>query len=328
MPGAYFQLVLRQFGGTPERDAALCAGTGIAVDALPDRITLGQQLQQLRNVNHLEPPGWAFGTGTLVDAATHGPVAFAALSAPTLGEALDVLARFAHVRFPYFRLEVGGGTGQRTFRIGERTDLTDAERMPLFEMLMLSLQGLVERVLGHPMREAQLAFAYPAPSYAGRYAERFQTVVRFDADATALTLPASWLALRSPFADPVMFEASVRKLESQLRELDGDGQVAARVEQLMASSRDGGPSLSIAARRLGMSSRTLVRRLQQAGTSYLALLDDHRRARAAVLLRDPHLGIAEVSHCLGYGDPANFGRACRRWFGMAPGAYRRGAGGG
>ena len=41
------------------------------------------------------------------------------------------------------------------------------------------------------------------------------------------------------------------------------------------------------------------------------------------LLGNPDFGIAEVSHRLGYEDPANFGRACRRWFGMAAGQYRR-----
>ena len=41
------------------------------------------------------------------------------------------------------------------------------------------------------------------------------------------------------------------------------------------------------------------------------------------LLGNPDFGIAEVSHRLGYEDPANFGRACRRWFGRAAGQYRR-----
>ena len=47
------------------------------------------------------------------------------------------------------------------------------------------------------------------------------------------------------------------------------------------------------------------------------------RESAEALLRSPDFGIAEVSTSLGYEDPANFGRACRRWFGMAPGRYRQ-----
>jgi len=49
----------------------------------------------------------------------------------------------------------------------------------------------------------------------------------------------------------------------------------------------------------------------------------HLRAEAERLLGERALSVADVAYALGYEDPANFGRACRRWFGMAPGAFRR-----
>ncbi|MGH7895572.1 MAG: AraC family transcriptional regulator ligand-binding domain-containing protein [Candidatus Binatia bacterium] len=323
MPSAYFQLALRELGGTPEREAALREGTGIASDDPSAEITLGQQLRQIRNINHLHPPGWALGIGTLFDASTHGPVGFAAVSAPTLADSLVVVARFGHVRVPYYRLESHRDTHHLTLALRERTELTDEERVPLLEMLMLSVQSLVERVLGRPMSEAVIHFAYPRPLYADRYAAHFHAKVRFDAVETTVVIPARWLTLKSPLADPVMYETSIRKLEALDRGLEADDYIVTRVEHLVASSRDSGPSLETAAKRLHVSSRTLVRRLQRAGTTYSELLDAQRRERAEALLRDRNLGIADVSNCLGYGDPANFGRACRRWFGMAPRQYRK-----
>jgi AraC-like DNA-binding protein len=71
-----------------------------------------------------------------------------------------------------------------------------------------------------------------------------------------------------------------------------------------------------------MSTRTVIRHLRRAGTTYQALADAHRREQAARLLATRDLDIAEVGYCLGYQDPASFGRACRRWFGMAPSRYR------
>ena len=119
-----------------------------------------------------------------------------------------------------------------------------------------------------------------------------------------------------------MYEASLRSLETGDRRLESRSFTVARVEQLIASR---GERLGVekAARLLHVSRRTLVRRLRHGGTSYRSLLEAHQTKRAEVLLRDPELSVAEVAYELGYEDPANFGRACRRWFGVSPGKWRR-----
>lgn len=83
--------------------------------------------------------------------------------------------------------------------------------------------------------------------------------------------------------------------------------------------------LADVSRHLGMSPRTLIRRLQESGASYRGLVDRHRRRRAEALLREGSQSVAEIGYRLGYEDAANFARACRRWFGAAPSALRRGS---
>jgi AraC-like DNA-binding protein len=323
VPIAYFDLVCREFGRSPAAEAALREGTGVVPGEAGGEITLGQQLCQIRNVNRLRAPGWSLDLAGVLDAATHGPVGFAAVSAPTLADAFAVIARFAHVRMPHFRFESRSDGRWLRLHVDQRVELPDAELMPLTEALMLSVEKLVELILGRPVREAIFAFAYPAPPYAERYAEHFHGSVRFDAEQTVLAVPSAWLPLKCPMADPAMYEASVRKLESLARRLESDEHVVARVEQLIAGIRGGRPSLHEVARRTHVSTRTLIRRLRRAGTTYHEVLDAHLREGAEALLANPHFGIAEVSLGLGYEDPANFGRACRRWFGMAPGRYRQ-----
>jgi len=58
MPGAYFELAMREFGGSAEAEAALRAGTGTTSDEPGGEITLRQQLQQVHNINRLQAPGW------------------------------------------------------------------------------------------------------------------------------------------------------------------------------------------------------------------------------------------------------------------------------
>jgi AraC-like DNA-binding protein len=322
MPMAYFWLLLREFGGAPEAEAALLEGTGVTHDNPAAEGTLGQTLALVRNLAARLPAGWALTAGSSFHASTHGPLGFAAVSAPTLGAALDVIERFGQVRAPYFRTHSEQGERYR-LTIEERVPLGEVERIPLLETVLLSVQALIESVRGRPVREARFELAYPAPVYAARYREHFHGEVRFDRPETGVTVPAAWLALPCPMADAAAFANAVAKLETTARRLEGEDFLLARVEQLLEAAGDAGLPLAAAAKQLRLSRRTLNRRLAECDTSYRALLEGHLQGRARQLLADPSLGIGEVAWRLGYEDPSNFGRACRRWFGKSPAALQK-----
>ncbi|MDJ0789730.1 MAG: helix-turn-helix domain-containing protein, partial [Myxococcota bacterium] len=191
------------------------------------------------------------------------------------------------------------------------------------EMTSVARKEMVEAVLGEPIEGATFDFDYPAPAYASAYEEKLGTTVRFERPGTAMRLPAAWLRRRSAMADASMFRISLERLEERTRQLARREFVVAHVEELLASAGDAGMSIEEAARALGMSRRSLTRRLAEHGTSFREVRDDHLRSRAERLLRDPDLHLADVAFRLGYRDVANFGRASRRWFGMPPGRFRR-----
>jgi AraC-like DNA-binding protein len=326
MPMAYFWLLLREFGGAAQAEAALLAGTGVAPGAAADPAaegTLGQTLALIRNLAARLPPGWALTGGSAFHASTHGPLGFAAVSAPTLGAALDVIERFGWVRAPYYRTSCERSERSYHLTAEERVPLDEVERIPLLEALWLSLQALVESVRGRPVREARFEFAYAAPAHADRYRDHFHGEVRFGRPETRVTLPLAWLALPSPMADAAAFASALAKLEAQARRIEGGDFLLARLDQVLEAAGDAGLPLAAAATQLRLSRRTLNRRLAESGTSYRARLEAHLQGRARILLADPSLGIGEVAFRLGYEDPSNFGRACRRWFGRSPAALRK-----
>jgi AraC-like DNA-binding protein len=147
--------------------------------------------------------------------------------------------------------------------------------------------------------------------------------VSFAAEVRALVIPASLLDRPSPFADLALHRVSVLKLEAMAERLKGRRYTAALVEELMASGGQGGRSLDEVAGRLAVSTRTLIRRLRDAGTSYRELRDAHRRKFAMELLSGTSLTAAEVAYRLGYEDASNFGKACLRWFGCSPSVLRK-----
>ena len=103
----YFRIMLRELGTTAKRRAALLDGTGVTEAQLDDpstEITLGQQLQQFRNAARVGKPGWSIDVARRFDLGAQGPLGFAMITAPTLGRAFDVMARYGHVRSPWFSL--------------------------------------------------------------------------------------------------------------------------------------------------------------------------------------------------------------------------------
>ena len=99
--------------------------------------------------------------------------------------------------------------------------------------------------------------------------------------------------------------------------------VGARVRELLAAQiREGEPEQAQLARSLGMSERTLQRRLRDEGLAFAALVDKVRTELAELYLSDPKLAVFEVAFLLGYSEPSAFNRAFRRWTGQSPSQFR------
>ena len=325
MPSAYFKFVLEQLGTTRPLREAILEGTGVdpgTAASLGEEITVGQQLRQIRNVNAVAPPGHGLAIGARLGPATHGVLGSGVVSAPTLRDALELLVRYGHVRDPSFGYRVRKVGRNVRIEIHERIDLLEAERVPEIETFLLSLQGLVESILGRRLEGTKVEVS-ARPVHADLYARYFSGTVSFDAEVSALAIPESWLDHPSPFADPALHRTAVRSLEAMAERLKGRRYTAALVEELMASGGQGGRPLEEVAKRLAVSKRTLIRRLGEAGTTYRELRDAHRRKLAMELLSDTSLTAAEIAYRLGYEDASNFGKACHRWFGGSPGALRK-----
>ncbi|MCA9607301.1 MAG: helix-turn-helix transcriptional regulator [Myxococcales bacterium] len=97
--------------------------------------------------------------------------------------------------------------------------------------------------------------------------------------------------------------------------------ISSQVDELIAAHLEEGLGMRGAAKRLGLSERTLRRRLDEEGTSFRERLDQVRRSRALELLA--HEGVDAVAVRLGFVDARSFQRAFRRWTTMTPIAYQR-----
>lgn len=94
-------------------------------------------------------------------------------------------------------------------------------------------------------------------------------------------------------------------------------------EMLIKQISDHGQSnLAAVSKGIGISQRTLQRRLKYCGVDFDELRDDTRRAEALKLLANGKYNATEIAHMVGYSDQAHFTRAFRRWTGSTPSRYR------
>lgn len=92
---------------------------------------------------------------------------------------------------------------------------------------------------------------------------------------------------------------------------------------LMTRVAAGDVRMSVLARHLAMSPRTLQRRLADEGVSYQELLEAARKEAAGRYVRESTLSISEVAYLVGYSEPAPFHRAFKRWYGITPELFRQ-----
>lgn len=127
-------------------------------------------------------------------------------------------------------------------------------------------------------------------------------------------------------SDPLL-HATLRKIVAgmALADTPADDLELALRSRLRDALADGDASAGRLARLLGLSERTLQRRLAALGRNFAAVVEDFRREEAARLLRTGSLPLVRVAERLGYAEQASFTRAFRRWYGTSPAAWRRAA---
>jgi AraC-like DNA-binding protein len=193
------------------------------------------------------------------------------------------------------------------------------------------LAGIVTFVswLAHerlPLREIGLPYAAPDAAIQAAHRQVFEAPVVYGAPAAYGRFDAALLDRPVPNADASMFKVLQRHAEellaARLRETAEPRIVADVRREVAAQLASDRARLDEVAGALGLTARTLQRKLADAGTSFQAVHDAARQALAEELLRDARLNLTDVAYLLGYREQSSFNRACREWFGSTPARTR------
>jgi AraC-like DNA-binding protein len=121
------------------------------------------------------------------------------------------------------------------------------------------------------------------------------------------------------------FAAALRsQAEKELARLARDATYAERLrEHVLDPKTTNRRDMAFAARRLGLSARSLRRKLQLEGMSYSDVVDDALATLAKRLLADEQRTIEQTAYELGFSAPSAFHKAFKRWTGVTPSDFRR-----
>ncbi len=202
----------------------------------------------------------------------------------------------------------------------------DAARF-LYEAVFFFVVRMIRSLVGSEWAPSLIEFPHRPPPKTQRIEEFFLAPVKFGVGkAAVIKFPAADLESR---ISKFQFEQPHDWTSSELarRKLDlfcvDDAVLVQSIQRIIdVMTATGKISLPAAARTLGMSVRSVQRRLSMLGTSFEELTDLRRRKRAIEMLENPALRIADVALALGYSDSAHFIRAFYRWHGLSPTKFK------
>jgi len=316
--------------------APLYAVAGVRADARDDpdlRVPFARMYDAWEAIMRaLRDP--AFPIATAYDAAPAGydVLGFLAATSPTFGDALRRVSRYVRLWTTGLRWEVREeddvarliAVREGPLRLGRRCsdEAASAE-------LVVSARATA----GAPFHPIVARFMHPSPPDVTAHRALFESRVEFDAPRTEIVFAREWMRHPMPKADAAMHRFFLGHAERALSAALAPATFAEDAErallaQLAANAERGPspwqvPSVADLARQLGMSERSLRRRLAEEGTTFEKLLTGVRVVLARDHLADRRLSIADIAYTLGFSEPSAFHRAFKRWTGETPLAFRR-----
>lgn len=192
------------------------------------------------------------------------------------------------------------------------------------DFIMAKLLRIGQQLTGVAFEPRSVSFTYARPPDDSEHTRVFRAPVRFGQPHTQLELDRALLDLPIQGTDPnlaaVLERYAQRRLEELPQSTDWVDELRQRVRQALQGTV---PDASALARQMGLSPRTLSRRLHERGLTYQQVVDEARKELALRHLLNKDLKVLEVAFLLGFSEVSTFYRAFRRWTGTTPAAYRR-----
>ena len=239
-------------------------------------------------------------------------------SSQTLGEALKRLARYSKVTNE--ALVFGYREGNRLIVNLSYSGIPRHSDRHQIEFCMFAVLRICRVLTGQHLVPQHFSISHHRSGAISEMARFVGTKLEFGADADEFALNVNARELPLIHSDTYLNDLLLKYCEAALADSGGDmSQLRTRVENAISSVLPHGRVLvEDVARSLGMSKRTLARKLSDEGLNYSEILEHLRRDLAVRYLDDRKLHVSKIAWLLGFHEVSAFTHAFKRWTGKTP----------
>lgn len=242
-------------------------------------------------------------------------------TAPTLRGSLQRLVRYILLLSDTLEYELVDEAGGATVLVLTRSHHRRGAQLAN-ECALAAVTTVMRDAAGARVTPTAVEFRHERPGSITEAHSFFGCPVRFGAERNVTRWDDRTLATRARLADQGLSSFLLDHLE-QLRAEHLDRSLAATVHATVTDLLPGGlPKKASVARRMGMSERTLHRRLAEEGESFQSIVRRSRHEAAEALLATNRHSLAEVAFLTGFSDQSTFQRAFKSWTGRTPATFR------
>jgi len=265
-------------------------------------------------------PAFALRAAACWHPSNLGSLGYAWLSSETLRTGLKRLERFGRILGKVAYRCVDEPEDLHFIYDHRRGDVPYAHAIADFGMSIIV--DMCRKNFGAELNPQAVHLRRPVPMNPEPWRDFYRCPIHFGADEDSFVLPRR--IAETPLASAnheiaATFDAILTK---QLATLIYPDVLSRCKVHLLQQLTSGEPSEQELASALGMSRRTLQRRLGDLGLTYKGVVDGTRYELALRYLDDPERSVTDITFLLGFSEQSAFTRAFKRWSGKAPTAYR------
>jgi AraC-like DNA-binding protein len=295
---------------------------GLTEQQIDDRGVRLKVHQQIRFLNlvaeAIEDECLGFHLALAIDLRELGFLYYVAASSDDLERAVQRTARYGSMVNEGLSLRSleGGETGIAMGYVGVSRHL-DRQQM---EFCLTFLVRLVRHLTGVQLAPTRVTLRHGRSDQSSELSAFLGCNIDFAQSADEIAFAAAARTIPLVSADRYLNELLIANFEEALsRRPTVRGSLRTAVENAVVPLLPHGKArVGEIARQLGLSERTLARRLVAEGLTYSEILESLRRELARQYLADPGLSISQVAWLLGYEETSAFTHAFKRWMGMTP----------